>query len=59
MWALTRFPEFYRAYRAADVTWSPDDLPPSLHLADGIFVSFLLVTPFWTVVGFCLHSLIK
>jgi hypothetical protein len=59
MWAFTRLPEFYKAYRSADVSWSPDDLPANLHFPEGLLISFLLVTPFWATVGLLLHSFIK
>lgn len=58
MLALTRLPEFNRAYHATDLTWSPCDAA-SLQFPQGLLVSFLLVTPFWITVGLLLHALAK
>ena len=59
MLALTRLPEFNRAYHSSDLTWNSCDAAASLQLPQGLFVSFLLVTPFWTAVGLLLHALTK
>ena len=58
MLSVTRLPEFHKAYQASDISWSPDQLPSSLHFPEGLLLSFLLVTPFWTVVGLLLHAFI-
>jgi hypothetical protein len=58
MWALTRLAEFYRAYHLSEATWNSGDCT-SLQFPEGLLISFLLVTPFWTMVGLVLHSLIK
>jgi hypothetical protein len=59
MWTLTRIPEFYRSYRASDVAWTADEVAASLQFPQGLLVSFLLVTPFWTMVGIFVHHLAK
>jgi hypothetical protein len=58
MWALSRLAEFNRAYHSTDTTWSAVDAA-SLEFPQGLLISFLLVTPFWTAVGILLHVLIK
>jgi len=58
MLALTRLPEFNRAYHASDLTWSPCAVA-GLQFPRGLFFSFLLVTPFWITVGLLLHALSK
>jgi hypothetical protein len=59
MLALTRLPEFNRAFHSADLTWSPNDAAASLEFPQGLLFSFLLVTPFWTMVGLLLRVLTK
>jgi hypothetical protein len=59
MLALTRLPEFNRAFHSTDLTWSPGDAAASLQFPQGLLFSFLLVTPFWTMVGLLLRLLTK
>ncbi len=59
MLALTRLPEFNRAFHSTDLTWSPSDAAASLQFPQGLLFSFLLVTPFWTMVGLLLRVLTK
>ena len=59
MWALTRLEQFDQAYRSTDLTWDPADSAISLHFPEGLLFAFVLVTPFWMVVGFLLHLLTK
>jgi hypothetical protein len=59
MWALHRLPEFNRAYRSAEETWAAGDVAASLQFPQGLLVSILLVTPFWTTVGLVLYHLTK
>lgn len=59
MLALTRLPEFNRAYHSADLTWSPEDAAASLQFTQGLLFSFVLVTPFWVMVGLVLHALTR
>jgi hypothetical protein len=59
MWALHRLPEFNRAYHSADGTWAAGEVAASLHFPQGLLVSVLLVTPFWTTVGLVLYHLTK
>ena len=59
MLALTRLPEFNRAYHSTDLTWTSSDAAASLQFPQGLLVSFLLVTPFWITVGLLLHALTK
>ena len=58
MWALDRLPEFNKIYHSNDATWTPSDAA-SLKFLQGLLVSFLLVTPFWTAVGIGLHLLTR
>ncbi|MGC2108154.1 MAG: hypothetical protein WA655_01465 [Candidatus Korobacteraceae bacterium] len=59
MLALTRLPEFNRAFHSADVTWTPSDAAASLPFPQGLLFSLALVTPFWVTVGFVLHAVIR
>jgi len=59
MWALTRLTEFNKAYHSADAQWDPSDAAANLKFAEGLLISFLLVTPFWTTVGILVHHLTK
>jgi len=59
MWALTRLAEFNRAYHSSEAQWDPAEAAASLHFAQGLLFSFLLVTPFWTTVGILLHHFTK
>lgn len=56
---FTRLPEFNRAYHAADLTWTPSEAAASLQFPQGLLFSFLLVTPFWVMVGLLLHVLTR
>ncbi|HTV66057.1 MAG TPA: hypothetical protein VMD98_10650 [Bryocella sp.] len=59
MWAFGRLGEFNRAYHAADIAWDRSEALASLQFAQGLMLSCLLVTPFWTAVGIFLHHLTR
>jgi uncharacterized membrane protein YphA (DoxX/SURF4 family) len=59
MWALTKLPEFDRAYRATDATWTAAEAAATLQFPMGLMVAVGLATPFWTAVGFFVHHLAK
>jgi uncharacterized membrane protein YphA (DoxX/SURF4 family) len=59
MWTLTKLPEFNRAYRAANTTWTPAEAAASLQFPMGLMVAVGLATPFWTAVGLFIHHFTK
>jgi len=59
MWALTRIAEFNRALHSADDEWNAAEGVADLQFPQGLLFSVLLVTPFWTAVGFAFHLLTK
>jgi|HubBroStandDraft_5_1064220.scaffolds.fasta_scaffold46783_2 hypothetical protein len=59
MWALTRLPEFYKAYQATDATLTPAEAAASLPLPKGLLVAFVLATPFWTAIGLLVHHIAR
>jgi len=59
MWTLIRLPEFYKAYKAAEATFTPAEAAASLPLPKGLLVAFVLATPFWTAVGLLLHHIAR
>jgi hypothetical protein len=59
MWMVTRLAQFNRAFHSTDLSWRPSDAAAGLKFAEGLLLSFLLVTPFWTAVGVVLHRLTR
>ena len=59
MWTLLRLREFHRAYHSVDAVWDHSEAAAELHFMQGLMLSCLLVTPFWTAVGLFVHHLTK
>lgn len=59
MWALTRLPEFHRAYQSNDTTWTPAEAAAALQFPKGLIVAFGLAAPFWTAVALLLLHLTR
>ena len=59
MFSFHRLPEFHRALRASEEAWSAPEAAATLRFTQGLLFSVMLVTPFWVMVGFALHAVIK